>query len=103
MSARNRVNVGDHHRVEASRDDRTGVVYVRVRRHKRGQPVSFTLSEWAEFTRMVRNGELGGLIQGVCAQPARNPVYGPHCSHDDCSWITCGESGLVEHPCSQEG
>lgn len=71
MSARNRANVGDHHRVEASRDDRTGEVYVRVRRHKRGQPVSFTLSEWAEFTRMVRDGELGELIQAACAQPER--------------------------------
>lgn len=30
-------------------------------------------------------------------------VYGPHCSHDDCSWITCGETGLVEFPCSKPG
>lgn len=72
MSARNRVNIGTEHRAEASRDDRTGVVYVRVRRHKRGQPVSFTLAEWAEFTRMVKDGELDGLTANVRAQSARN-------------------------------
>lgn len=30
-------------------------------------------------------------------------LYGPHCSHDDCSWVTCDGSGLVEHPCGKPG
>jgi hypothetical protein len=30
-------------------------------------------------------------------------VYGPHCSHDECSWITCDDSGLVEFPCHKPG
>jgi len=30
-------------------------------------------------------------------------VYGPHCSHEECSWITCDLSGLVEFPCRVPG
>lgn len=34
-------------------------------------------------------------------------LYGPHCPHDECSWLGCdmgegGESGIV-HPCRYEG
>jgi hypothetical protein len=30
-------------------------------------------------------------------------VYGPHCSHDECSWFTCDHSGLVEFCCIEPG
>jgi len=35
------------------------------------------------------------------AAPAPTVIYGPHCSHDDCGWITCDESGLVEFCCNK--
>lgn len=30
-------------------------------------------------------------------------IYGPHCGHDDCSWITCDDTGFVEYPCRTPG
>jgi hypothetical protein len=35
--------------------------------------------------------------------PVVTVVYGPHCSHDECGWITCGESGLIEFCCGKAG
>jgi hypothetical protein len=35
--------------------------------------------------------------------PVVTVVYGPHCSHDECGWITCGESGLIEFCCVKAG
>lgn len=29
-------------------------------------------------------------------------VYGPHCSHDECSWLVCDVSGIVEHECREQ-
>lgn len=38
--------LSDSHRVQVTRDQRDGTVYVRLRRHKRGKTVSFTADEW---------------------------------------------------------
>lgn len=43
------VRVGDRYRVAVSRDQRSGQLYVRLKRHKRGQCLSFTLAEWNEL------------------------------------------------------
>ncbi|SRR5258708_793485 len=64
--------IGDDHRVEASHDNRTGIVYVRIRRHKRGKPVSFTLEQWAELARVIRAGELDWLIEAALARAQVN-------------------------------
>jgi hypothetical protein len=37
------------------------------------------------------------------AAPAARAIYGPHCSHDECGWSVCGESGLLEHCCRFPG
>lgn len=29
-------------------------------------------------------------------------IFGPHCPHDECSWVECDHSGLVEHPCQNQ-
>jgi hypothetical protein len=36
-------------------------------------------------------------------EPEPLAIYGPHCSHEECSWITCDGTGLVEHPCHKPG
>jgi len=30
-------------------------------------------------------------------------VYGPHCPHEECSWVDCDHTGLVEFPCRKPG
>ena len=30
-------------------------------------------------------------------------VYGPHCPHEECSWVTCDLTGLVEFCCRVPG
>lgn len=29
-------------------------------------------------------------------------VYGPHCHHDECGWLVCDHTGLVDFPCRDQ-
>jgi len=41
------------------------------------------------------------VTAGAAPEPA--VVYGPHCSHDDCGWVTCDETGLVQQNSTRPG
>ena len=58
----------------------------------------------ATATQQTASGPACAECAGDLPEPeAATTVYGPHCSHDECSWITCDGTGLVEFHCRKPG
>jgi hypothetical protein len=69
-----------------------------------GQPTTETIRQaWREHGAAAAEPAAIPEFGPGTAWGRRITIYGPHCSHEDCSWITCGETGLVEFACRKPG